>query len=251
MKNFLSIIILCRNEEQQIATSLKSAQFAQEIIVIDSGSTDQTIKIAEKYTDKIYQTTFTDFSALRNLAKEKAHGNWLFYIDADEEITNQLAKEILSVIKKNQAEAGYFVKRENYYLGKKWPTVDRMQRLFRKDKLLNWFGKVHETARVAGKFGELKNYLLHRTHNNLEEMLSNTLVWSEFEAQARWEQKHPPIVWWRIFRVMLSAFFQSYIKQKSYKMKTEGLIESIYQAFSIFITYAKLWELQQKQHEIS
>ena len=224
MKKSLSIVILTKNEEQQIEKALKSAAFSDEVIVIDSGSSDKTLSLVKKYTKKIYSVKFTDFSELRNFGKEQTTGEWLFYLDADEEIPANLESEIANLLQEKNTKAAYYILRTNYYLGRKWPTKDRMQRLFLKSKLLGWYGKVHETPKVDGQTGQLTNSLIHKTHNNLEEMLVNTLVWSEFEATQRLKNNHPPIVGWRILRVMITAFWESYIKQKGYQVGTEGLI---------------------------
>ena len=107
-----------------------------------------------------------------------------------------------------------------------------------------WYGKIHESPQVEGEIGELQNYILHYTHRDLGQMLDKTNEWSEVEAELRFKSDHPKMSWWRFPRVMISAFFDSYYKQKGYKAGIAGLIESIYQSFSIFITYAKLWEKQ-------
>lgn len=245
----ISAIVLTKNEEKLLDICLKSLSFADEIIVIDSGSTDKTLAIAEKYANRIEKVDFTNFSNLRNKGKELAKGNWLLYIDADEEIPLNLQKEIIEITadKGQKNTAGYFIERKNFYLGKEWPKKDKMVRLISKDKLLKWTGDVHESPQMEnGSCGQLKNYLLHRTHNSLEEMLTNTNSWSEFEAQARFKANHPEIVWWRIPRMMVSYFWDYYYTQRGYKVGTIGLIESIYQSFSVFVTYAKLWEIQHR-----
>ena len=119
-----------------------------------------------------------------------------------------------------------------------------MVRLVRKDALVGWQGGLHETAQVRGKIGRLDGELMHDTHRDLTGMLEKTNIWSDFEAQLRYKNNHPPISWWRFFRVMISAFWKSYIREKGYLAGTVGLIESLYQSFSMFITYAKLWEKQ-------
>lgn len=254
MADKLSVVVLTKNEERQIEACLKSAAWASEIIVIDSGSTDKTIFLAQKYTKNIYQVPFTNFSQLRNLGKEKANNGWILYVDADEEITKDLVKEIEQVIDGANNPTAYFISRRNFYLGKEWPIKDKIERLFKKDNLLGWYGEVHESPKIIGEKGELKNELIHRTHNSLEEMLNNTMVWSNFEAKARLIANHPKVTWWRIFRMMGTSFWDYYIKQKGWTVGTVGLIESMYQAFSIFVTYAKLWEKQQKSlrnHDVS
>lgn len=241
----ISAIVLTKNEEKHIETCLKSVKFCDEIIVIDSGSTDKTIQITRKYTDQIYKVPFTNFSSLRNIGKEKAKFNWILYVDADEEITKNLQDEILKTLKNLHNDYScFFIERNNYYLGTQWPVTDKVERLFKKSRLVEWFGSVHESPKINGEKGSLKNKMIHRTHNDLEEMLTNTIVWSGFEARERFKTSHPKITWWRIFRVMTTSFWDYYIIQKGFKVGVLGLIESIYQAFSSFVTYSKLWELQ-------
>jgi hypothetical protein len=99
---------------------------------------------------------------------------------------------------------------------------------------------------VKGKVGVLEGYLFHYTHQDLTSMVEKTIAWSEIEAELRYNANHPKMSWWRFFRVMLTAFFDSYVRQKGYKAGTAGLVESIYQSYSMFITYARLWEMQQE-----
>src|SRR3990167_417999 len=105
---------------------------------------------------------------------------------------------------------------------------------------------VIETPKIKGSFSEIKSPILHLTHRNLYQMLEKTNEWSEYEAKLRFDSKHPKMSWWRFLRIMLTAFFNSYLLEKGYKNGTAGIIESIYQSFSMFITYAKLWEKQNR-----
>ena len=101
---------------------------------------------------------------------------------------------------------------------------------------------------IGGKIigSEIKSPILHLTHRNLYQMLEKTNEWSEYEAKLRFDSKHPKMSWWRFLRIMLTGFFKSYLLEKGYKNGTAGIIESIYQSFSMFITYAKLWEKQNR-----
>ncbi len=119
-----------------------------------------------------------------------------------------------------------------------------MQRLFWKQALVGWQGPLHETAFVNGPIGILSARLVHNTHRTLEEMVAKTNEWSVTEAHLRYEIRHPTIVWWRILRVMGSGFWQSCVQQGSWRAGTYGVIEAMYQSWSMFVTYAKLWELQ-------
>lgn len=240
----ISAIIICKNEEENIADCIKTLDFADEVVIIDNKSTDATVQIAKKLKAKVYEVSGLDFSYLRNVGKEKASGEWIFYIDADERVTESLAKEIKESVVQSREYCAYFIKRKNYFFNKPWPGLEKMTRLMRKDSLVGWYGSLHETPIITGKVGELEAVLLHYTHNDISLMLKKTNEWSQIESQLRYKNNHPRMVWWRFIRVMISAFCSSYFKGGGWRIGTVGLIEAIYQSFSSFITYAKLWEKQ-------
>lgn len=276
--NTISAVVIAKNEENMIADCLDSIAFCDEIVVVDSGSEDRTSEIAKRMGVKVFNFKSDDFSKLRNFGLKKAKGDWVLYVDADERISSELAEEIKQIIQvrhsgnpptggasriSNDSErfwisqndedsglVGYKVKRKNFYLGSskknEWPYIEKLERLFRKDKLKGWKGKLHESPVVEGKIGELDGFLLHYTHRDLTSMLNKTIEWSKIEAELRLAANHPKVTWWRFLRVMLAAFFDSYVRQKGWKVGVVGLTESIYQMFSMFITYARLWEIQQK-----
>ncbi len=241
----ISAIIIAKNEENTIADCIDSVLFCDEIIVIDNNSTDRTIEVAKRMGGKVFTAQGDDFSQLRNFGKEKATGDWIFYIDADERVTEELRSSIKKLLDKEYVYSAYRIKRKNFYFGSiEWPYIERMERLFRKESLRGWRGKLHETPIVEGKIGNLSGYLLHYTHRDLTSMLEKTIAWSDFEAFLRFQSRHPKMTWWRFFRVMLTSFLDSYIRKKGYKAGTAGMVESIYQSYSMFVTYAKLWEMQ-------
>ncbi|MCL5069286.1 MAG: glycosyltransferase family 2 protein [Actinobacteria bacterium] len=245
----LSAIVIAKNEEAMISECLDSLSFCDEIIVINNDSSDKTENIAKKLGAKVYNLNTFDFSELRNLGLNKAQGEWLLYIDADERISNLLRESVKSHISNYEYRniKAYKIKRKNFYLGNnEWPYIEKLERLFKKDSLKGWKGQLHESPLIDGNVEELDGFLLHYTHRDLSSMLTKTIEWSKIEAELRYKTSHPKITWWRLPRVMLTAFFDSYIKQQGYRAGTAGLIESIYQSFSMFITYARLWELQQK-----
>lgn len=243
-KNSISAVILTKNEETRIAECMNSVAWADEIIVVDNGSTDKTVEIAKKLNAYVIIDQSNDFSGLRNKGAEIAKGTWLLYIDADEVVTTKLRKEIEEKIK--ESSSAYYISRRNYYLGHEWPTKDKMIRLIRKEALIAWNSKLHEHPEIRGFIGDLKEPLIHNTHRTLSEMVEKTNEWSDIEADLRLQANHPHMVAWRFFRVMGSAFWKSYIYEGGWKAGIVGWIESMYQAFSMFITYAKLWEKQQK-----
>ncbi len=252
----ISAVIIARNEEDMIADCLDSVSFCDEVLVVDNGSLDNTREIAERTGAKVFELETEDFSKLRNYGLQKAMGKWILYVDADERVTGELKKAIMYLTGNNdrgQQLNGYFVKRKNFYFGSakqnEWPHIERIERLFKKDSLKGWKGKIHESPIVDGEIGSLDGFLLHYTHRNLTSMLEKTIEWSKIEAELRFKSGHPKMRWWRFSRVMLVAFFDSYIRQGGWKVGTIGLIEGMYQSFSIFVTYSRLWEMQKKNEK--
>lgn len=242
--NNITAVVITRNEEQVIKDCLRSLRFVDKIIVIDSNSTDKTPEIAKNMGAEVVQHAFIDFSETRSFAAFLVKTDWILYVDADEQVTPDLQKTIEVAIK-NTTYSAYFLVRKNYYLGKPWPHSEEIIRLISKKQLSGWKGIVHESPQIDGRIGKLKGELLHFTHRNLDEMLDKTNEWSTVEAKLLFENNHPRISWWRLIRVFLTGFLNSYIRQKGFLIGSVGLIESYYQGFSMFITYIKLWEMQQ------
>lgn len=230
-------------EVEVLENCLKSLTFCDEIIVIDNGAPEEVVKIAKRYTDKIFKSSDSSFAARHNLGKEKASGDWLLYIDSDERVSQKLSEEIL----KAKDFDAYQLKREDYRLGKNFETNEFITRLFKKLKLINWTGDIHESSQVDGKIGKLSAPLYHLTHRDIFSMVEKTINFSEREAILRLRSGHPPIVWWRFLRVILYEFYYRMIKLQGWRQGTEGWIDGLLQTFSLFIVYARLWELQQKQ----
>lgn len=206
---------------------------------------DEVVKVE---TDKVKGS----FSEWRNEGAKKAKGDWLFYIDTDEEVTPDLKSEIEFTINNLQfTNSAYAIPRKNKLLGREmhwggwWP--DFVLRLIRKDKLKGWFGELHEQPLIDGEVDYLKNPLKHDSHRNLHDMVEKTNKWSEIEAKLLYDSGHPKM---NIFR-FCSAAFREFWKRGVLKMGfldgKVGVIEIIYQIYSRLITYSKLWELQIKK----
>ncbi len=243
----LSVIIIAKNAENQIADAIHSVSFADEVIVVDNGSEDKTLDIAKKMGAKSFTYAAKDFADARNYGLQKAKGEWVFYIDTDERATDELSKDIQYQIKDKQNQfCAFKIKRKNFYYGNhEWLYVEKLERLFRKKNLKEWYGELHESPKVDGQISELDGFLLHYTRQSIDAMVEKTILWSKVEADLRLKAHHPKMTWWRFPRVILTAFFDSYVRQKGWKAGTTGVVESLYQSFSIFITYARLWEMQE------
>ncbi|MBI3558879.1 glycosyltransferase family 2 protein [Candidatus Gottesmanbacteria bacterium] len=247
MKLTVILFVFWPGEENYIEACLKSVFWVDEIVVIDNGASPKTLEIVKKYTNKIYKSVSDNFADRHNLGKEQASGDWILYIDADERVSRKLAEEIKKI---DISFSAYELRRVNYFLGKEVKHGDRIPdfvaRLFRKDKLLEWTGEIHESSKVNGKIGQLDAPLYHLTHRNIFSMMEKTINFSEHEAQLRFKANHPSVVWWRLIRVFLGEFYLRIIKYQGWRGGTENWIDGIFQSFSLFIVYARLWELQRK-----
>jgi len=244
----LSGIVLTKNVENEVIVALKTLQkFVDEIIVVDTGSTDNTLKVIRPFVKKIVKTSSNSFAEWRNQGAKVAAGEWLLYLDSDERIPPKLAGEIISTIKEPVHDA-YTIARFEIFLGKHlshWPD-SRVLRLIRKSSLKHWTGKLHEQPIISGTVGKLIHQMIHLSHKNFTEKVENTLNWSILEAELLYKAGHPRMVAWRFFRIMLTEFFNRFFRQGLWRDNTEGALESIYQSFSRFLTYARLWEMQRQ-----
>ena len=253
IKPKISAIILTKNEEEIILDCLESVKWADEVVVVDNDSTDNTLGIVKKFGIKniIQSGAKNTFSERRNLGAKAAKGEWLLYVDADERVPPTLRKEIEEMVANPKGKAAYALPRRNIRLTKElhyggwWP--DYVLRLIKKEKLVAWEGDLHEQPVVEGEVGYLKEALVHFSHRgSFEHKLQNTINWSKIEAQKLYEAGHPPITITRFLSAMAREFHQRMIKYQAFRDGTEGIIEAIYQVFSVFITYARLWEMQTK-----
>ena len=162
----LSVVILAKNEEKIIKDCLESVKWADEVILVDSGSTDKTLVMAKEFGAKIVNSPSKKlaFAKWRNQGLKVAQGDWLLYVDADERVTPELKKEIESLIKSKPKAVAFEIPRKNFYLGKEvryggaWP--DYVRRLFLKKKLKGWVNQLHEHPEVEGSWGRLKHPLI-------------------------------------------------------------------------------------------
>lgn len=246
----LSAIVISKNEEKKIGDCLKSLSWADEIVVVDSGSTDKTIDIAKKHGVKIVKYNKGSYSSWRNKGAGEARGDWLLYVDADERVTPLLRKEIKEIIgQENLDYSALAIPRRNIILGKElkhggFGKFDYVKRLFRKDKFKKWTGELHEEPSFEGKLGHLKNKLVHIKAQTLFEMVEKTNEWSEIEAKLMLEANHPSMNILRFFSAMFRELWFRIVKKKAFLDGTTGIIHGLYQVFSRFVSYAKLWERQ-------
>jgi glycosyltransferase involved in cell wall biosynthesis len=249
----LSAIIITKNEEQMIVECLKSLDFVDEMLVIDNGSIDRTDHLAQKQGAEIFKSDATDYSQLREFGLRCAKGDWVLYIDADERVSLELKQEIITTIKTSSASV-FALPRTNYYLGIPmhyggWGG-DYVIRLFRRPALFGWQGELHEQPKFIGNLQKLSQPLIHYSHRDLSSMVNKTLNFTAFEANLRLAAHHPPVTWWRFFRVMLTEFWYRFVILSAWRDGPEGIIDGLFQVFNTFIIYARLWELQYESRRL-
>ena len=245
----ITSLIVAKNEQNLIKDCIKSVKWTDEIIVVDNVSTDKTAAIAKKLGAKVFEFTKNaesgHFGEIREFAAKKATNEWLLYIDADERVPEKLKKEILSLNPENDA---YAIPRKNNLLGHDmnwggwWP--DYVLRLIKKDKLKGYFGELHEQPIIDGKIGKLKNPLYHITHQSLTEMIEKTNNWSEIEAKLMYDANHPSMNIPRFCTALFREFWYRAFVKLGFLDGPIGIIEIMYQIFSRFVSYAKLYEMQ-------
>lgn len=248
----ISALILAKNEQEMIGDCLSQLDFVDEIIVLDQGSSDRTVEIAKKYTQKILKTEIDSFAQNRQILSAHAKGKWLLYIDADERLSEESKKEIKEATKQDKYRAFYFP-RKNIILGKwlrhgGW-SPDYVPKLFRKDSLRGWQGEVHESPQVKGDFGHFIHPLTHLTARSLAAMLEKTIKWAKVEADLALKANHPKVTALKIIWSVQREFFQRYFIKLGVLDGFVGFIEAIYQALHRAITLVYLWEMQTKSHD--
>lgn len=249
MREKISAIIIAGNEEKNIRECLESVSWCDEIILVDSESTDRTVEIAKEFTDKIFIKKWEGFAVQKRFSLEKASNEWVISVDADERVSPQLKNEIEKILDSNAQFDGFKIPRENYFLNKKikycgWGN-DFQLRLFKKSKAKVTDRKVHEGFIVDGNVGKLDNALIHYTHQKISETINKINHYSTLEAEEKFgKKKVKPL---QILTHPIAAFLNHFISRKGYKDGVHGLMISLIHAMTNMLTYMKLWEMQNKK----
>lgn len=241
----LSITLITRNEETNILPCLESIRWANEIIISDSGSTDNTTGIASKFTDKIYSDPWYGFGKQKNLCADRASHRWILNIDADERVSNDLREEIFQVLRSSSALHGYYIPRKNYFCGQ-WIKrggwyPDYNLRLYRRE-----FGRfsereVHEAVVLRGSAGYFRGNLEHYTYDSIADYLQRMDRYSTLAARelAKGGEKAGLT---RLIMNPAFTFLKMYFLQGAILEGYNGLVLSILYSFYTFAKYSKLRE---------
>lgn len=242
----ISIIIPTFNEEENIEAAILSVSWADEIIVIDSFSTDRTELLAKKYTIKFIQNEFNGYGSQKNLAISKATHDWIFILDADERVSPALADEIKKVLRSDTDKAAYRVYRSNYFMGKKinysgWQN-DYVIRLIKKG--MNYYNdkEVHEEIVSKGEIGQLKNKLDHYTYKTISHYLEKFDKYTTLSAYERLK-KTKEVSFVHLAIKPLFRFNKHYFLRLGILDGKIGFIISCMAAYSVFLRYLKAYRI--------
>jgi glycosyltransferase involved in cell wall biosynthesis len=244
----LSVMVLTKNEERNIVDCLESVRWADEIVVIDSGSTDRTVELARRYTNNVFDVEWQGYGATRNLALRKATGDWVLWLDADERAMPELGEEIRRIVAGNPENvAGYRVARRAYFLGR-WIRhcgwyPSRVVRLFRREKARFTETSVHERLLLDGPTRDADHDLLHFTDPDLHHYLTKFNRYTSLAADDLAAAGRRFGITDIIVRPAFT-FLKMYVFRLGLLDGVPGLILCILSSAYVFTKYAKLWERQ-------
>ena len=242
----LSVVVITQDEASNIDDALGSVVWADEIVVVDSGSTDETVALARRHTDRVSHRDWTGYGDQKNHATGLAAHDWVLSLDADERVSPELATEIRTLLGRDPPHRGYRIPRTTRYLGRWIRTTDwypdYQVRLYDR-RVARWSTrKVHESVRVDASIGRLRHEIRHHSYRDLLDHLSRINRYTTLAAQELLDNGrhagpldlllHPPV-----------AFFRNYLIRRGCIQGVPGLVVSLMNACYVFLKYAKLWEL--------
>jgi len=243
----VSVYVIAYNDEPNMRACLDSvAGWADELIVVDSHSTDGTAHIAAEYTDKVFQHEFKGFGRLRNEAMAHASHDWVFSLDTDERATPELRDEMRRVIGSPDAAAAYFVPRKNYFLGRwirhcGWYPDYRQPQLFRRARMRYRDEAVHEGFETTGRIGYLSQHVVQYPFRDIDHYLMKMDRYTELMA-ARMIEEGRRCNAFQLVSHPCFTFLKMYVGRAGFLDGMPGLILSGLYAYYTFIKYAKFWE---------
>jgi glycosyltransferase involved in cell wall biosynthesis len=253
MANTLSVVLITLNEASNLRRTLESVSWAQEIIVVDSGSTDETAAIARAAGARVFEEPWKGFAAQKNSAIEHATCDWVLSLDADEEVGTELAREIQTLLAADPAFTAYRIPRLNHFIGRPlryggyWP--DPKLRLFKRGSARFALRAVHETMESDGPAGELRNPILHHCYETIEEYVEHVNRYSSLSALMLVDAGRAPrsiaALLWHSVANPAATFLYNYVFRLGFLDGPEGLLQHLNHSIYIHWKYAKAWRAQQ------
>lgn len=250
MQQTLSVAMISKNEEANLARTLESVRWADEIVMVDCGSTDRTAEIAKAFGAKFFVEEWKGFGAQKNSAIMKCSSDWVLALDADEEVSAELAAEIRQMLEGQPALDACRLPRKNFFLGR-WVRrggyfPDPKLRLFRKGSAQFEESFVHETMRSPAAVGRMQGVLLHHAYPTLDGYIEHMNRYSSLGAQQAANRgktsRALPAFIWNICVVPAATFVYNYLFRLGFMDGREGLLLHLYHSAYVSWKYAKAWE---------
>ena len=249
MRKKLSVVILTLNSSKKIRKCLESVKWADEIVIIDGGSVDETLRICREYTDKIYVRPYAeDFSEERNFGTQVCSGDWILQLDSDEVVEFDFREKILEILEKDPPFYAYKFLRKNYFLGhfmKHGGWLHHSLHFFRKGYAY-YKGKIHETLIVKdNKIGILNVGVRHYPFDSIREFIERQNRYTTLQAQRIYDEQGllpESFVKYQIKIRTLKLFFKMFFKKKGYREGIYGLVFTGLFCMVHFLKWAKYWE---------
>ncbi len=245
MREPLSVLVPTWNEAANLRACLESARWAEEVVVVDSGSTDGTLEIARSLADRVLEHDYVNSAAQKNWALPLLTHRWVLIVDADERVTPALRAEIERVLADPGRADGYWIRRANHFLGRPIRSAgwqrDKVLRLFDRTKGAYGPRHVHEEVRVEGRVAILRERLTHDTYRDLDQYFrkfDRYTRWSAEDLKERGVRASLPRL---LFRPWL-RFLRMYVLEGGFREGRHGLVLCWLAAFSVFTKYARRWE---------
>lgn len=249
----ISACVIVFNEERKIARCLESLSWCDELIVVDSFSTDRTVEVARRYTDKVIQHEWLGYVGQRNMIRDQASHPWILYLDSDEEVSPALRDEIRAEMADwDGVHVGYEFPRLVFFLGRwirhgEW-YPDIKLRLFHRDYGRTEGIEPHDRVEVRGPVKRLAHPVWHYTYDDLRDQADTLNRFSSITAQQKFVADTP----FRLADLLIRPafrFFKGYILRRGFLDGMAGFIIARSNAYSAFLKYAKLWELHRRQRD--
>jgi glycosyltransferase involved in cell wall biosynthesis len=243
----LSVAIITLNEEANLARTLASVTFADQIVILDSGSTDRTAAIAAEHNASFFTEPWRGFGAQKNAALKKCNGDWILSLDADEVVSPELTQSIRKLLGTSTDHAAYFIARRNLFLGR-WMKhggyyPDRKLRLLRRDAAFFEERAVHETLQFSGNTGTLAGDLIHHAYPSLQVYIEHMDRYSTLAIAKQLNQRSSILSFLNgVVLNPLATFFYNYIVRLGIRDGREGLLQHLYHSVYVSWKYAKAWE---------
>lgn len=254
MKLPICATVITFNEELNIERCLKSLHFCQEVIVVDSESNDRTVEIAKRFTDKVYIRKWDGYGFQKNYANAQTSLPWILSVDADEEATEALRLELGALFASgNPLAAAYTLPRKTIHFGR-WIRYggwypNRLVRFFDKTRGLWSFDEIHEKWESSGNISELKSDLLHYSFLDFSDQIARNNHYSTLGARELQKRKVSFGVFKQL-RKTFSKFVETYFLKLGFLDGYPGFIISVSAAYSVFVKWAKLWEIETNENGI-